>query len=99
MLHFSCDDCVLLENTLNYIKSRIDNNVHLPELQRSLYQITFKRQYGLIEGWERHQLRTVHQETAKDSILEQLDHTSVSKVSLDVFYSTPLTERDFSTYA
>ena len=99
MLHFSRDDCVLLESTLNYIKSLIDNNVHLPELQSNRYQITFKRQYELIKEWKRHQLRTVHQKTAKDSILRQLDHTSVSKVSFNVFYSTPLTERDFSTYA
>ena len=87
-LYFSCEDCVLLDSTLKLIKSLIDSNTHLPENQRHRYQSVFKRQFELIQEWKKHQLRTVHQETAKDWVLEQLDETSVSKFSFEFFCLT-----------
>ncbi len=82
---FSCEDCVLLDTTLEHIKSLIDHNIHLPGNQRVRYQTIFKRQYELIQEWKKHQLRTVHQEAAKDWILEQLDDTSASNILSEVF--------------
>ena len=73
---------MLLDTTLSHIKSLIDNNTYLSDVQRIRYQAIYKRQYELIQEWKKHQLRTVHQEAAKDYVLEQLDSTSVSNISL-----------------
>ncbi|CAF3310118.1 unnamed protein product [Rotaria sp. Silwood2] len=72
-----CEELAAFHTTLNHIKTLIDNNTHLSDNQRIRYQTIYKRQYELIQEWKKHQLRTVHQEAAKEYVLEQLDATSV----------------------
>ena len=46
---------------------------------RNRYLTLFNRQNHLIKEWKKHQLRTVHQETAREFVFESLDENSVSK--------------------
>jgi hypothetical protein len=39
----------------------------------------FKRQSHLVKEWKKHQLRSVHQEAARDAVLTSLDENSVRK--------------------
>jgi hypothetical protein len=42
----------------------------------------FNLQSDLVQEWKKHQLRSVHQEAARDFVLKQLNEKSVSKHKL-----------------
>jgi hypothetical protein len=45
--------------------------------QLALLKADLARNCGTIQSWKQHQLRSVHQENARDYVLEQLDDSSV----------------------
>ena len=83
-----------MDTTLNHIKVLIDTNTYLSDSRRSRYQSVFKRQNEFIQEWKKHQLRAVYQEAAEDWLLEQLDETSVGKLTKN--YRIVLYEKSLS---
>ena len=78
LLSFSCTDCELLNNSLERLSTLIDENkeaINLDEL--SQFKNDFNRNSEAILNWKRHQLRSVHQDHARDHVLDQLDGSSV----------------------
>jgi hypothetical protein len=74
----SCTQCQLLDDTLARIVTLIDKqrkNIDCEQL--SLLLEDFKRSSESIINWKRHQLRSVHQDLARDYILEELDDSNV----------------------
>ena len=74
---FSCEECANLTDALRQLRLLIERTQSIPHKLRSrlLYRMDFNS--NLILEWKMHQLRTVHQENAREQALEQLDHDSV----------------------
>jgi len=79
---FRCEQCVLLDCTLARIKSFIELNKNMSDEIRIRFITSFNLQCDLVQEWKKHQLRTVHQEAARDFVLKQLNEKSVSKHKL-----------------
>ena len=78
LLSFSCTDCELLSKSLERLNILIDEHkeaMNLDEL--SQFKTDFNRNSEAILNWKRHQLRSVHQDHARDHVLDQLDGSSV----------------------
>ncbi len=67
------------------IKSLIELNTNIPDEIRTRLIKSFTQQSDLVQQWKKHQIRAVHQEAARDYVLEQLDEKSVSKHTLFFF--------------
>lgn len=72
-----CESCVLLDCTLTRIKSLIELNRNISDEIRIRLLKSFNLQFDLVQEWKKHQIRAVHQETARDFVLKQLDEKSV----------------------
>jgi hypothetical protein len=74
---FSCEDCALLIDSLNQVRSLVNKTPSLPNNLRSrfLYKIDFNT--SMVLKWKKHQLRSVHQDKAREDSLEQLDNESI----------------------
>ena len=73
-----CGDCQLLDGTLQRIVLLLDKQKKEVDCdQFALLNEDFKRNSECIFNWKRHQLRAVHQDLARDYILEQLDDSNV----------------------
>jgi hypothetical protein len=77
IITFSCEDCAILIDALNKVQSLVNRTPSLPNNLRSrfLYKVDFNT--NLVLEWKKHQLRTVHQDKAREDSLEQLDKESI----------------------
>jgi hypothetical protein len=76
---FRCEQCVLLDTTLTQIQLLIQRNTNISDEIQIRLMKSFTRDSDLVSEWKKHQLRTVHQEEARDYVLQCLDEKSVSK--------------------
>jgi hypothetical protein len=73
-----CADCHLLDGTLEKIVLMLDKQKNdIDGDQYALMIEDLRRNSGYISNWKRHQLRSVHQDLARDYILEKLDDSNV----------------------
>ena len=75
---FRCQQCFLLDTTLSRVETLIESNENIPNEIRSRLLKSFTRDSNLVLEWKKHQLRSVHQEAARDHVLQQLNEKSVS---------------------
>ncbi|CAF1685817.1 unnamed protein product [Rotaria magnacalcarata] len=73
-----CQQCHLLDMTLVRFESLIKENSNISEENRIRLMKSFTRDSDLVQEWKKHQLRAVHQEAARDHVLESLDEESVN---------------------
>ncbi len=79
---FRCQQCLLLDTTLTRIETLIKSNANISDEIRIRLLKSFTQESALVWEWKKHQLRAVHQEAARDHVLEQLDQKSVSNKTL-----------------
>ena len=74
---FRCEQCSVLNDALAQIETLVRKRVAIPAHLRSrlAHRVTFNS--DLIREWKKHQMRSVHQETARTYVLQQLDDQSV----------------------
>lgn len=72
-----CESCSILTDALLQLRVLMKNTSSIPNNIRSrlLYKVDFNT--NLILEWKKHQLRSVHQEKARQYALEELDNESV----------------------
>lgn len=73
----SCEDCLVLDNTFLEIERILKSNNEITDEHRNRYLSLFLRHTQLIQEWKKHQIRSVHQDAARDAVLSSLDETSV----------------------
>lgn len=75
---YRCIDCQLLHDTLSDIHNLMElQKEEMTSDQLALLKADLTRNCDTIQSWKQHQLRSVHQENARDYVLEQLDDSSV----------------------
>ena len=72
-----CEGCTILKDALLQLRFLVQKTTSIPNALRSrlLYTVDFNT--NLILEWKKHQLRSIHQEKARQYALEQLDNHSV----------------------
>ena len=74
--NLECNQCLLLKNTLNELKSTI-NSCNMAPTLKSRYLHRFNQNSQLIWDWKAHMMRCVQQDHARIEILQNLQHDSV----------------------
>ncbi|KAI8515676.1 hypothetical protein Bbelb_064890 [Branchiostoma belcheri] len=71
-----CDRCAEIDNNLSEVQKMLENEGLLTEEQKSRLCFTFEQARLAVHNWKAHSLRSVNQDLAKYSSLQQLDPQS-----------------------
>ena len=74
---FRCEQCSVLTDALAHLKTLVNTSLTIPAHLRTrlIHRVSFNT--DVIREWKKHQMRSVHQETARPYVLQQLDDQSV----------------------
>lgn len=74
----TCENCNNLTSTLKEVRKRLQDTRHFlctKDIKDELVQ-DFEEAYEHIQKWKSHILRSIHQERAKQNVLDNLDESS-----------------------
>jgi hypothetical protein len=96
---FRCDSCLHLRRTFARFRSIVEENANISDAAHGRMIYRLEHNVQLISEWKKHLLRTVHQDTARKSVLDVLDASSILLVAdwamkwLPTWYREP--QREF----
>ena len=82
-ISFRCQDCLLLDVTLQRCRQLIQSSNLTTDHRRRLLA-SFHYQTAAIEAWKCHQLRSVVQDEARCDVIERLNDTNVSRTNFQL---------------
>ena len=73
----SCPQCEELKSALKEVEAALSKNSTIPEDVRGDLLYTYQSAVQAIQAWKAHQLRSLQQDKARTTVLDQLDETKV----------------------
>ena len=73
----SCPQCEELKSALKEVEAALSKNSTIPEDVRDDLLYTYQSAVQAIQAWKAHQLRSLQQDKARTTVLDQLDESKV----------------------